>query len=109
MRVFACDCECVIMCLRAYKCKCGDSHSIGSVGRPMEEGVVSFRTTSADGGGGSENLDFGRTSFMNAPTSLPSIRGCKLSDNPPPPSDVRLFDFLCNENHHIHMYMPLNT
>ena len=61
------DCECVIMCLRAYTCECGDSHSIGSVGRPTEEGVVSFRTTSADEGGGSENLDFGRTSFMNVP------------------------------------------
>ena len=53
------------MCCHVFKgiymwCECGDSHSIGNVGRPTEEGVVSFRTTSADEGGGSENLDIGR-------------------------------------------------
>ena len=60
------------MCYHVFKgihmwCECGDSHSIGNVGRPTEEGVVSFRTTSADGEGGSEILDFSRTSFMNVP------------------------------------------
>ena len=40
----------------AYKCVCGDSHSIGNqkVGRPTGEGGVSFRTTRTDGGGGTK-------------------------------------------------------
>ena len=35
----------------------------------------------------------------------PSVRGCPKAYNPPPPSDVRLFDFLWNENHQICIYM----
>ena len=58
------------MCLRAYTCVCGDSHSIGNqnVGRPTGKGGCKL----LDNPGqtweeGSENLDFGRTSFVNAP------------------------------------------
>ena len=52
------------MCLRAYTCVCGASNSLGNqkVGRPTGEG-------------GSENLNFDRTSFMNAPLPI-FILGC---------------------------------
>ena len=59
------------MCLRAYTCICGDSHSIGNqkVGRPLGEGG-GCKLPDNPGQtreGGSENLDFGRTSLMNVP------------------------------------------
>ena len=57
------------MCLRAYACVCGDSHSIGNqkVGRPTGEGGGCKLSDNLGQTGGSENLDFGRTSFVNAP------------------------------------------
>ena len=64
------------MCLRAYPCVCGDSHYIGNqnVGRPTGEGgCKAFGQPRTDGGGGSENLDFDRTSFVNSPLGLLSI------------------------------------
>ena len=44
-----------------------------------------------------------------APPPSPSVRGCPKAYTPLPPSNVRLFDILWNENHHIRMYIPLNT
>ena len=58
------------MCLRAYPCVCGDSHYIGNqnVGRPTGEGGCKLSDNPGQTGeGGSENLDFGRTSFVNDP------------------------------------------
>ena len=52
------------MCLRAYTCVCGDSHSKGNqkVGRPTGEGGCKLSDNPGQTGeGGSENLDFGHT------------------------------------------------
>ena len=67
------NCEYVIMCLSAYTCSCSDFHTMGNqkVGRPTGEGGASFRTTpDRRGRGGFENLDFGRTSFVNGPLAV---------------------------------------
>ena len=56
------------MCLRAYTRVWGDSHSIENqkVGRPTGEGGCKLSDNPGQTGeGGSENLDFCRTSFMN--------------------------------------------
>ena len=55
------------MCFTAYTCLCGDPHSKGiqKVGRPTGEGVC--KLSDNPGQTGEENLDFGRTSFINAP------------------------------------------
>ena len=58
------------MCLRAYPCVCGDSHYIvnQNVGRPTGEGGVKLSDNPGQTGeGGSKNLDFRRTSLMEAP------------------------------------------
>ena len=58
------------MCLRACACVCGDSRSIVNqkVGRPAGEGGYKLSDNPGQTGeGGSENLDFGRTSFVNGP------------------------------------------
>ena len=58
------------MCSRAYTSVCGDSHSIGNqnVGRPTgERDCKLLDNPGQTGEGRSENLDFGRSSFMNAP------------------------------------------
>ena len=58
------------MCLTAYACLCGNSHSKinQKVGRPTGEGGRKLSDTPGQTGeGGSENLDFGRTSFVNDP------------------------------------------
>ena len=65
------------MCLGAYTCVCGVFHSIGNqkVGRPTGEGGCKLSDNPGQTGeGGSENHDFGRTSFVNGPLST-SIGG----------------------------------
>ena len=60
------------MCLTAYACLCGNSHSKinQKVGRPTGEGGRKVSDNPGQTGeGGSENLDFGRTSFVNGPLS----------------------------------------
>ena len=64
------NCEYVIMCLSAYTCSCSDFHTMGNqkVGRPTGEGGCKLSDNPGQTGeGGSENLDFGRTSFVNGP------------------------------------------
>ena len=58
------------MSLRAYTCAYSDFHTIGNqkVGRPTGEGGCKLSDNPGQTGEtGSENLDFGRTSFMNGP------------------------------------------
>ena len=64
------NCEYVIMCLSAYTCSCSDFHTMGNqkIGRPTGEGGCKLSDNPGQTGeGGSENLDFGRTSFVNGP------------------------------------------
>ena len=61
--------EDIIMYFREYICVCANSRSIGNqkVGRPTGEGACKLSDKLGQTGrGGSKNLDFGRTSFMNA-------------------------------------------